>query len=51
MKVPFDGDLSYTDENNFEGNIQTEPASLQFLNPLIEKMPGAVHSFDIRNGM
>lgn len=51
MKVPFDGDLSYTDENNFEGNIQTEPASLQFLKPLIEKMPGAVHSFDIRNGM
>lgn len=30
LKVPFDGDLSYTDENNFEGNIQTEPASLQF---------------------
>ena len=51
LKVPFDGALSYTDENNFEGNIQTEPASLQFLKPLIEKMPGAVHSFDIRNGM
>lgn len=50
LNTPFDGDLVYTNENNFEGNLQTQPAALTSLQPLIEKMPGAMHSFDIKNG-
>ena len=50
LNTPFDGELLYTNENNFEGNVHAERVSLQSLKPLIEKMPRAMHSFDVKNG-
>ena len=35
----FDGRLKYTDSNNLEVNIKTDPIPLKSLQPLIEKLP------------
>ncbi len=50
LETPFKGDLLYTNENNFEGNVQTESVPLNSLKPLINKMPDTMHSFEVKAG-
>lgn len=46
----FDGRLKYTDSNNLEVNIKTDPIPLKSLQPLIEKLPQFQKKLTLQDG-
>lgn len=46
----FDGKLKYTDSNNLEVNIKTDPVPLKSLQPLIEKLPQFQKKLTLQDG-